>query len=659
MDTQDANDLLLAAPATAYRELLYRPRGELGRWIADRYDVVAWPGRPVDRPPRPGDVLLEVDLGWAGGGRCVTLGGPEITTLRSRTRLPPGKLILRPLVRVYVSEPLPVEPTSEAAAALGWPGPDTAASRNPAAEQSADMHDDVPPDLTAPEAYSGDSLTDSTRMLPVEADASPALVADGAWASGDAGGTDLVGTLLRDIGPAGAPLDEGPFMPAEFSGPEHKAIGDAGSGGESSSLVYGNPPQPLTFGDVVAMAGDYFETYEQMRDLAATTEGRAELEWARWHALDLKRRGVPEPQAVDREATEKIRKNVIDRYLLLAGRNISHFSAGGTAWQAYSLWHGKAIADALEAGQNPDQRIWLRALTKEAFGDHFLTDMFSAGHVRTPRAEIRDWYQRHFPDASDRFISYMAKFIFDRLDERQQLPPLLWWIGWITKSVMGDRIRAMGGESVKSFSLGDIVSLALHDLDNKGLTVVSEVNADGHLVPGGYTWVAVGDGHLGRSAQGAQTKAMATAAAIASLRDLERVRGVGIRLASTPATTAVKVDEIRKALGPDGFAARAFVPRESKASGGSLALPPSDSGRAPLEWRWGQLGDAALRAIDEAVKGRIASELHDMAGSVQDPISPGLGMRVYGTRSAFLLFVRHLRTDGIAALEKAVGKPAR
>jgi hypothetical protein len=441
---------------------------------------------------------------------------------------------------------------------------------------------------------------------------------------------------------------------AEFVGSEHKAIGDAGSGNESSSISFGNPAQPLSFGDVVSLAGDYFDTYWEMRDLGTSASGRSELEWARWHCLGLKRQGVPEPPA-----TEQIKNRVVERYLLLAGRNLSHFSAGGTGWQAYSTWHGRAIADALEAGQTSNDAVWRRALTKEAFGDHFLTDIFSAGHVRTPRAAIRDWYDNHFPGTSDAFVAYMARFIFDRLDERQQLPPLLWWLGWVTRSIMGDRIRALGGEAVKSFSLGDIVALALHDHDNKGLAVVSLVDPEGHPVSGGYRWTAVGDAHLGRSRHGAETKAMATAAVIASLRDLERVRGVGVRLGTRPVTLAQRADEVRRALGAGGFAARGYVPRESPVPGANVPLHRSDGSRAPLDWHWGQLGDVAYRAVDETVKDTIASELGAMSGKVSDPIDAPLGIKVYGTRNAFRAFVRHLHDQGITAIEKAVAKPAR
>ena len=54
MDTEDSIVLLAAAPATAYREYLYRPRGQLARWINDRFDVVARPGQPIDQAPQRG-----------------------------------------------------------------------------------------------------------------------------------------------------------------------------------------------------------------------------------------------------------------------------------------------------------------------------------------------------------------------------------------------------------------------------------------------------------------------------------------------------------------------------------------------------------------------------------------------------------------------------
>ena len=37
-----------------------------------------------------------------------------------------------------------------------------------------------------------------------------------------------------------------------------------------------------------------------------------------------------------------------------------------------------------------------QAYLYEAFGEHFLTDCFSAGHIRTPRTTIFEWYKQHW-----------------------------------------------------------------------------------------------------------------------------------------------------------------------------------------------------------------------------------------------------------------------
>lgn len=438
-----------------------------------------------------------------------------------------------------------------------------------------------------------------------------------------------------------------------FSGPEHRDIGDLASGRESTTIVYGERGQRLSFGEIVALAGDYFGTYDEMLALTRTPAGRASIAWARWQALNLPK--IHEPNVPD-----KVKDAVRERYFVLASRNLSHFSGGGSAWEAYVSWHSKAIADALHAGQQADESVWRRALTKEAFGHHFLTDMFSAGHVRMPRASIREWYERHIPNSTDRFLRYMAKFMYDRLDERQQLPTLAWFISFISsiiESKIQERIAKLGGEAVTTFSLGDIVSLALHDFDNRGLRVASDVDPYGKRIQGGYRWTAVGDSHLGTSAAGSTTKKMAVAAIIISLRDLERVRGVGRKLAGRPLSSSQRTEAVKQALGAPAFAARAFVPKEDRTAGANVPLPGANSGPSPLEWRWGQLGDIAYQEVDVAVKRRIADELFARLRDVKDPVESPI--RIHGTRHAFRLFVDHLRAEGIRALEMAVGQKAR
>src|SRR6185312_4114565 len=102
-------------------------------------------------------------------------------------------------------------------------------------------------------------------------------------------------------------------------------------------------------------------TYSEMKDLAESPAGRLELAWARWHCLGLSAQCVAEPAA----APER-KKAVRDRFFSLASRNISHFSAGGTAQMAYVQGHLQAMVDAFNAGLNADnpkvgQKSWRRA----------------------------------------------------------------------------------------------------------------------------------------------------------------------------------------------------------------------------------------------------------------------------------------------------------
>ena len=133
MATEDTIVLLAAAPATAYREYLYRPRGQVARWISDQFDVVARPGQRIGVTLREGDVLLEVTLGRMGHGRCTTLSARDLELVASRPTLAPGQLLLRPRRRVEMSEPLPVEPFA------GTEGPDVIAVA--AAESGSGDHD--------------------------------------------------------------------------------------------------------------------------------------------------------------------------------------------------------------------------------------------------------------------------------------------------------------------------------------------------------------------------------------------------------------------------------------------------------------------------------------------------------------------------------------
>lgn len=79
------------------------------------------------------------------------------------------------------------------------------------------------------------------------------------------------------------------------------------------------------------------------------------------------------------------------RYINLATVNMDHF--GADAVKAYLAGHGLAVQQAAQLhAQDPQSRAvqmkLLQAYGINAFADHFLTDLFAAGHVRTPRRAL-------------------------------------------------------------------------------------------------------------------------------------------------------------------------------------------------------------------------------------------------------------------------------
>lgn len=86
------------------------------------------------------------------------------------------------------------------------------------------------------------------------------------------------------------------------------------------------------------------------------------------------------------------------RYLKLANTNFDHF--GGDAVTAYSAGHAVAIDMAVKASKKlatagrdtmareKAYRDFQLAMAASAFADHFLTDLFSSGHLRVPRRAL-------------------------------------------------------------------------------------------------------------------------------------------------------------------------------------------------------------------------------------------------------------------------------
>lgn len=76
----------------------------------------------------------------------------------------------------------------------------------------------------------------------------------------------------------------------------------------------------------------------------------------------------------------------LGRYLKLAADNADHF--GEWALSAYLAGHTAALQQAVIAHQTGTDQALELAYAMNSFADHFLTDLFSAGHLRVPRKQL-------------------------------------------------------------------------------------------------------------------------------------------------------------------------------------------------------------------------------------------------------------------------------
>lgn len=82
------------------------------------------------------------------------------------------------------------------------------------------------------------------------------------------------------------------------------------------------------------------------------------------------------------------------RYLKLADTNFDHF--GHEAILSYTSGHALALDTALQAGRENNKKGLIEAYAINAFACHYLSDLFSAGHMRTPHWAL---YQHVSPAA--------------------------------------------------------------------------------------------------------------------------------------------------------------------------------------------------------------------------------------------------------------------
>jgi hypothetical protein len=315
------------------------------------------------------------------------------------------------------------------------------------------------------------------------------------------GASPVRAPAMRDTGLHLAPGPRSEWRVQRFTEPGHKLLGDAAFGEESLKLG----ELQMTFGDAVAL-GDYFGSFGHVRKLAGNPgKGRDTkgvvlyVLWEKIHKHKESKLG----DWYDKDAVfqaEQISRSQ-------DSKNISHFpnpfsgdialdplqknqrvtldkkplGAAATYRQAHEQAMQMSYINGTHQLSNDD------ALLADGFACHFLTDSFSASHLRTPRASIKAYWDAKVPGFRQKLIQWLA----DQID-RQPLSQ----IGPVN---LAERFFAVTGfpfiktpnSTVRSatvtqlsillsggdFSFGDVVSLIVHDAE--GAAGV-EASIEGH-----------------------------------------------------------------------------------------------------------------------------------------------------------------------------------
>lgn len=340
---------------------------------------------------------------------------------------------------------------------------------------------------------------------------------------------------------------------------EHRAVGAEATAGAEVDL--GGPGKPflLGYGDVIALCGDYFPA-DGLFEFAACPGSLGSMAGSRDEIVCALNVMAVDEGVADRRFEAggefctyqlgETERSVRDRFLALAAVNHDHFVdpwGNGdpyvSAVGAYRRLHQSALDEAWRLGVVGGELAL--ALAREAAAQHYLTDAFASGHVRTPIAAIRRYWHERYPRFWE---SLQRKVASDTAAALLEAAPVLRLVG---RRVVRERaLTAVQARTstLPPVSLGDLLGRVFHDWDNDhGLRL-----ENGQML--------FGDGHLGDGAGWT----LAVAAVRAGNDDVETayrlgrsghdLRGEGLYAAVREATGAAS---------GSGYRAEAYLPRVS------------------------------------------------------------------------------------------------
>jgi hypothetical protein len=289
---------------------------------------------------------------------------------------------------------------------------------------------------------------------------------------------------------------------ARFGEGEHKAIGDKALPDRLWALPGANLFKELqmTFGEWVSL-GDWFEDIAEIKEMLRPHRDGDTIGQVRYALLVMIR--PPDDPEARRKVEEKYmgvlfdgrdKKAVLDRYALLKSRNIKHFpnplkgdlnltTAGKTtrrgkdgrplgAIAQYHSDHLEAIELARKGGALDDERFRGEALAMDGFACHYLTDSYSGSHLRTPRASIKEYWDKKEP----KFLENLVNFLADEVTFAIETSPssAKEWLGSLAdqltlQGMYAVRTSARGEirKVVPKITFGDLVGLIVHDWEGE------------------------------------------------------------------------------------------------------------------------------------------------------------------------------------------------
>jgi Domain of unknown function (DUF4157)/Bacterial protein of unknown function (DUF922) len=404
--------------------------------------------------------------------------------------------------------------------------------------------------------------------------------------------------------PAHAASCSSPLVIQKFESSEHKVLGDEGAKTPTGTVQTVELAKDyfVSFGDITAMAGDYFGSVNQIGELAKN-EGqgkgtREEIEYVRV----VKIHGHKDKET---SFSEPAREAVMERYYKLAGNNTSHFTQpegeGKTSisinnFGSYHDNHENAIKLAATAGAT--KASINGAMLQEGFASHFLTDAFSGGHIRTERLSISEWWNPRVPMFWTNLKLFIAEEMAYYINDNTAIAGALQTVQQLWESVR----EILDQKKLPSLTFGDLISGAVHDYDNEKGVATDQ-------------GVLVGDGQL-RDDRGNPIINKATGQRLQAATVTENAAINAVRLSIQEIHKAYELGattspaSVMTVLGVDGsYTAEKILPK---------AKPDTEQANERTKW---QQPDANSLLTDTTMKDAIAIFARGKAQSLEEAIT--------------------------------------